>query len=206
VCSSGVFELKIHYSTDQGSIFSSAPIRVPFKVKLLGKFSLKFEVWNETSSEQSTENQNNLITQLVTNCRLATRESVYQGGKHKMRSAYHVICDKHQHDNSSSQYCRPRDDTFGHYTCNSSGSRICLEGWNGEYCTEPICLSGCSKEHGYCDTPGECSCREGWRGPLCDECKIHPVCLHGTCSQPWQCNCKEGWGGLFCDQDLKRRD
>ncbi|KAI4886490.1 hypothetical protein NFI96_024859, partial [Prochilodus magdalenae] len=244
VCSSGVFELKVHafrsaralcpraddcriffrvclkhsqdvilpeppctygtgvtepFSADQSSISSSAPIRVPFNFKWPGTFSLIIEAWSaESSSEQSTENQNNLITRLATKRTLATGEDSAQD----VHYSYHVICDEHHYGDSCSDYCRPRDDTFGHYTCDSTGSRICLEGWNGEYCTEPICLSGCSKEHGYCDTPGECKCRLGWQGPLCDECQRYPGCLHGTCNQPWQCDCKEGWGGLFCNQDL----
>ncbi|XP_036417060.1 delta-like protein C [Colossoma macropomum] len=193
------------FSADQ--ISSSDPIRVPFNFKWPGTFSLIIEAWSaESSSEQSTENQNNLITRLATKRTLAIGEEsaqdVHQGEQSEMHYSYHVVCDEHYYGDSCSDYCRPRDDTFGHFTCDATGSRICLEGWKGDYCTEPICLSGCSEEHGYCETPGECKCRLGWQGPLCDECQRHPGCLHGTCSQPWQCNCKEGWGGLFCNQDL----
>ncbi|XP_066519508.1 delta-like protein C [Hoplias malabaricus] len=195
------------FRTDHSSISNSAPIRVPFQFKWPGTFSLIIEVWSaESSSVQSTENQSNLISRLATKRTLAIGEEpaqdVHQGEQSVLRYSYYVACDEHYYGDSCSDYCRPRNDTFGHFTCDSTGNRMCVEGWKGDYCTEPICSSGCSEEHGYCTNPGECMCRLGWQGSLCDECTRHPGCLHGTCSQPWQCNCKEGWGGLFCNQDL----
>ncbi|KAJ8280697.1 hypothetical protein GJAV_G00057890 [Gymnothorax javanicus] len=191
---------------DQGSISKSAPIKVPFHFKWPGTFSLILEAWNADSTEQSTENHDNLISRLATRRRLAVNEDWSQdvnfGEQSELRYSYHVVCDEHYYGNSCSNYCRPRNDTFGHYTCDGSGNRVCLTGWEGQYCSEPICSSGCSDKHGYCESPGECKCRLGWEGPLCDECMRYPGCLHGTCGQPWQCNCKEGWGGLFCNQDL----
>ncbi|XP_010892156.1 delta-like protein C [Esox lucius] len=195
------------FSADESSISSSAPIRVPFHFKWPGTFSLIIEAWNAESSDgQSTENQNNLISRLATRRRLAIGEDwsqdVHFGEQSELRYSYHVVCDEYYHGDSCSDYCRPRDDPFGHYTCDAAGSRMCMSGWKGEYCAKPICSSGCSEKHGYCEAPGECKCRLGWQGPLCDECVRYPGCLHGTCGEPWQCNCKEGWGGLFCNQDL----
>ncbi|XP_072548169.1 delta-like protein C [Salminus brasiliensis] len=191
---------------DPSSISSSAPIRVPFSYKWPGTFSLIIEALRvESSSEQSTENPDDVLICLATKRTLAVGNStqdVHIKDQSKLSYSYHVACDEHYYGDSCSYYCRPRNDTFGHYTCDSTGNRICLEGWKGDYCSQPICSSGCSEEHGYCETPGECKCRLGWQGPLCDECQRYPGCLHGTCNQPWQCICKEGWGGLFCNQDL----
>ncbi|XP_033848474.1 delta-like protein C [Acipenser ruthenus] len=193
-------------SADQSSISRTASIRVPFHFKWPGTFSLIIEAWNAESGEPSTENPSNLISRLATRRRLAVGEDwsqdVHFGEQSELRYSYHVVCDDHYYGDSCSDYCRPRDDTFGHYTCNEAGNRACLTGWRGEYCSEPICASGCSDRHGYCERPGECKCRIGWQGRLCDECVRYPGCLHGTCGQPWQCNCQEGWGGLFCNQDL----
>uniref|UniRef100_A0A8C0GWR9 Delta-like protein n=1 Tax=Chelonoidis abingdonii TaxID=106734 RepID=A0A8C0GWR9_CHEAB len=148
----------------------------------------------------------NLISRLATRRRLAVGEDwsqdVQLGEQSELRYSYHVLCDEHYYGEGCSDYCRPRDDPFGHYACDELGARVCLPGWRGEYCSEAICLPGCSEGHGYCERPGECKCRIGWQGRLCDECVRYPGCLHGTCSQPWQCNCREGWGGLFCNQDL----
>ncbi|XP_058270476.1 delta-like protein C [Hemibagrus wyckioides] len=194
-------------SADPSSIASSAPIKINFTFKWPSKFSVIIEAWHaDASSEQSTENQSNRISLLATKRSLTAGENSLQderlGEKSELRYSYHVMCDEFYYGESCSDYCRPRNDTFGHYTCDSAGQRICLSGWKGEYCTEPICSPGCSEKNGDCKTPGECKCRLGWQGPLCDECQRHPGCVHGTCDQPFQCNCKEGWGGLFCDQDL----
>lgn len=32
--------------------------------------------------------------------------------------------------------CRARDDFFGHYICDPSGSKVCMEGWTGPECKE----------------------------------------------------------------------
>ncbi|CAK6968453.1 delta-like protein B [Scomber scombrus] len=191
---------------DQTSISSSAPIRVPFHFKWPGTFSLIIEAWNAESPTEYTDNQNNLVSRLATRRRLAIGEDwsqdVHFGEQSELRYSYHVFCDEYYFGDGCADYCRPRDDTLGHYTCDEEGNRICLEGWKGNYCSEPICSADCSEKHGYCEAPGGCTCRMGWQGPSCNECVRYPGCLHGTCSQPWQCNCKEGWGGLFCDQDL----
>ncbi|KAG7253751.1 hypothetical protein CRUP_004613, partial [Coryphaenoides rupestris] len=171
---------------DHTSISSSDPIRVPFHFKWPGTFSLIIEAWNAE--------------------RLAIGEDwsqdVHFGEQSELRYSYHVFCDEFYFGDGCAEYCRPRDDTLGHYTCGEEGNRICLDGWKGNYCSEPICSADCSEKHGYCEAPGGCKCRMGWQGPSCGECVRYPGCLHGTCGQPWQCNCQEGWGGLFCDQDL----
>ncbi|XP_061916724.1 delta-like protein C [Entelurus aequoreus] len=195
------------FGADAESISGSAPIRVPFPFKWPGTFSLIIEAWNaESSGLDSTEKPNNLISRLATRRKLAVgaewSQDVHSGEQSELRYSYHVVCNEHYHGNACSAYCRPRNDTFGHYTCDQDGRRHCHVGWTGDYCSDPVCAAGCSGEHGYCEEPGECVCRQGWQGERCDECDRHPGCLHGTCQQPWQCNCKEGWGGLYCDQDL----
>ncbi|KAF7242249.1 Delta-like protein C, partial [Varanus komodoensis] len=190
----------------RSAVATSRPIRVPFHFKWPGTFSLIIESWRAESGEPSTEDAQKLISRLATRRRLAVGEDwsqdVQLGDQSELRYSYHVTCDEHYYGESCSDYCRPRDDTFGHYACDELGSRICLAGWQGEYCSEPICLPGCSPRHGHCEKPGECQCRLGWQGRLCDECVRYPGCLHGACAQPWQCHCREGWGGLFCSQDL----
>ncbi|NXV26428.1 DLL4 protein, partial [Rissa tridactyla] len=129
-------------------------------------------------------------------------QDVQSGPQTQLRYAYRVVCSENYYGESCSRLCKRRDDRFGHYVCEADGSLACLPGWTGEYCTEPICLSGCTEQNGYCNKPGECICRPGWQGRYCDECIPHIGCRHGTCKTQWQCICDEGWGGLFCDQDL----
>ncbi|KAM4641556.1 delta-like protein 3 [Discoglossus pictus] len=191
---------------EAGAIAASLPIRVPFHFKWPGTFSLIIESWGASSSEKSTDNPQNMLSRLATRRRLSVGEDwsqdIHLGQQSELRYSYHVTCDDHYYGDSCSDYCRPRDDTFGHYACDQEGKRLCLPGWTGEYCAEPICLSGCSESHGFCEVPGECKCRMGWQGRSCDECARYPGCLHGSCSQPFECTCQEGWGGLFCNQDL----
>ncbi|XP_032821161.1 uncharacterized protein LOC116948523 [Petromyzon marinus] len=183
------------------------PIRLPFPFKWPGTFSLIIEAWHTNSTERlTTDDPGRLLSRLATQRHLyageAWAQDVHTSSRTELKYAYRVLCDEHYFGDSCSTFCRPRRDNFGHYACDEAGRRVCLPGWRGNYCTDPICLAGCSPQHGQCDQPGECKCHVGWQGRHCDECIRHPGCVHGSCHQPWKCNCQEGWGGLFCDQDL----
>ena len=54
---------------------------------------------------------------------------------------YRVICDEFYYSNSCAQICRHRNDNFGHYVCDETGSKVCLPGWQGEFCQEGSTLS-----------------------------------------------------------------
>uniref|UniRef100_UPI00358F4C93 protein jagged-1b-like n=1 Tax=Myxine glutinosa TaxID=7769 RepID=UPI00358F4C93 len=113
-----------------------------------------------------------------------------------------VRCENHYYGFSCNRLCRPRDDFFGHYTCDLNGNKACVDGWMGEECNQAVCKQGCESTHGYCDAPNICKCQYGWQGSYCDQCIPYPGCVHGTCRDPWQCNCETNWGGLLCDKDL----
>lgn len=120
--------------------------------------------------------------------------------------SYRMVCEQNYYGNSCSRLCIPRNDAFGHYSCDSNGNRVCLPGWSNvaSYCTTAVCRVGCHPNHGSCqDRPNECNCADGWQGANCSECKPHPACHRGTCTQPWECNCYAGWGGKYCDLDLE---
>lgn len=53
---------------------------------------------------------------------------------------FRVTCDTHYYGKGCADLCRPRDDQFGHYTCSSTGSIVCLSGWQGDYCTKRKCF------------------------------------------------------------------
>uniref|UniRef100_A0AAR2J0F1 Delta-like protein n=1 Tax=Pygocentrus nattereri TaxID=42514 RepID=A0AAR2J0F1_PYGNA len=113
-----------------------------------------------------------------------------------------VTCEEHYYGFGCNKFCRPRDEFFGHYTCDQNGNKTCLEGWMGPDCNTAICRQGCSIEHGSCKLPGDCDCLYGWQGLYCDKCIPHPGCVHGTCVEPWQCLCDTNWGGQLCNKDL----
>uniref|UniRef100_T1JH02 Delta-like protein n=1 Tax=Strigamia maritima TaxID=126957 RepID=T1JH02_STRMM len=67
-----------------------------------------------------------------------------------------VLCDPHYYNATCTKFCRPRDDYFGHYTCDSNGDKVCVPGWMSTNCDKAMCKPGCNSIHGYCDTPGDC--------------------------------------------------
>lgn len=66
-------------------------------------------------------------------------QDVQFGNQSELRYSYHVVCNDHYYGSACSAYCRPRNDTFGHFTCDDDGNRHCLEGWMGEYCGTRKC-------------------------------------------------------------------
>lgn len=114
--------------------------------------------------------------------------------------SYRVTCQSNYYGDQCNILCRPRDDVYGHYTCSQRGNVVCLPGWQGSYCLEPICSPGCHTNQGNCSRPNECNCRFGWQGAACEQCVRYPGCVHGSCSKPHECICEEGWGGLLCNE------
>ncbi|XP_063296528.1 delta-like protein 4 [Pelobates fuscus] len=182
------------------------PIRLPFNFTWPKTFSLIIEAVHSPAVVRGSNLEERLISQFAIqkplNVSSEWTRDVQIDKQIQLRYSYRVVCSEHYYGESCSRLCKPRDDRFGHYICEADGSISCLKGWKGEYCSEPICMDGCSDQNGYCNKPGECTCRPGWQGGFCNECIPHNGCRHGTCKIPWQCICDEGWGGLFCDQDL----
>lgn len=45
-------------------------------------------------------------------------------------------CDSNYYGPLCNKLCRARDDFFGHFNCDPSGSKVCMEGWMGPECKE----------------------------------------------------------------------
>ncbi|KAH9424790.1 Jag1p [Dermatophagoides pteronyssinus] len=184
-------------------------IRIPFSFRWIGSFSFTIQLAdnNQWSSSSSSS--------LSTMDRFIVEDEFAIPGKHWKYRTFHasdgriisirfrIDCDHYYHSDDCATFCRERNDTFGHYSCESkNGHKQCLYGWKGENCDKPKCRNGCNEMHGFCELPDECQCRSGWRGKNCNECVPYPGCLHGYCVSPFQCICKQNWGGILCDQDL----
>ena len=63
-------------------------------------------------------------------------QDAHVGNHSELRYSYHVVCNEFYHGEACSDYCRPRNDTFGHFHCDGEGRRVCQEGWSGEYCSD----------------------------------------------------------------------
>ncbi|NP_001158418.1 delta protein precursor [Saccoglossus kowalevskii] len=192
------------------------PIRLPFTFRWPGTFSLVIEAFHSVEVGPNgfpyPGSPRSLIARLATQRFAAVgfewNTEVYssEDTDSELHYSYRIVCDEHYFGEECSDFCRPRDDNLGHYTCDAFGNKVCLPGWGGdsveEYCSVPICKEGCHEQHGSCDSPGECTCMFGYEGEYCDECIVYPGCQHGYCTQPYVCICYEGWGGQLCNQDL----
>ena len=47
-----------------------------------------------------------------------------------------VRCDENYYSPTCNKFCRPRNDFFGHYTCDQYGNKACMDGWMGKECKE----------------------------------------------------------------------
>jgi jagged-like protein len=51
-----------------------------------------------------------------------------------------VVCDVHYYNTTCTKFCRPRNDFFGHYTCDSHGDKVCLESFALHLKKKPHCI------------------------------------------------------------------
>ncbi|XP_031565278.1 delta-like protein 1 isoform X2 [Actinia tenebrosa] len=195
------------YNDSSFILTSNNVARFPFTPNWPGSFSLKVTAKVAGSS-------NTIIEALINTpsygaslewSNFTQDVNTTNGFKIKLNLSYRFICAPNNFGANCSKACTPRNDQFGHFTCDANGNIVCLPGWGGhpsdKYCENPICNPDCGK-NGRCVGPNTCSCSQGWRGPTCSECEVYPGCVHGTCKSEWQCNCMSGWGGLYCDLEL----
>ncbi|XP_029427352.1 protein jagged-2-like [Rhinatrema bivittatum] len=185
---------------------SMGRILIPFQYAWPKSYSLILEAWDLDNGTASDPGDGLLIEQVTHSGMLSPGEhwqSFRSDGRGTlMEYKIRVRCDENYYGPSCNKLCRHRDDYFGHYSCDVSGNKVCLNGWTGPECKEATCRQGCHETHGFCKVPGECRCHYGWKGQNCDECIPFPGCVHGTCFEPWKCVCDTNWGGLLCDKDL----
>ncbi|XP_073419759.1 tenascin-R isoform X2 [Dendrobates tinctorius] len=78
----------------------------------------------------------------------------------------------------------------------SLDSCVCIQGWGGEDCSEPLCPLGCSGK-GTC-IEGICVCEPDYTGEWCTDLLCPEECSpHGHC-QDGQCVCQEPYTGIGC--------
>ncbi|XP_060113752.1 protein jagged-1b-like [Heteronotia binoei] len=170
-------------------------------------YSLVLEAWHAANvSDVTTQGAGQLMERVTRSGMLNPGEGWedlwHHGRGTSLEYRVRVRCQEYYYGPMCNLLCRPRDDFFGHHSCDSAGNKVCLDGWTGDECTQAICRPGCHEMHGFCEEPNECRCHYGWTGPLCDKCILFPGCVHGSCSEPWKCNCETNWGGLLCDKNL----
>ncbi|XP_037087468.1 protein jagged-2-like [Pollicipes pollicipes] len=182
---------------------ANATLRLPFTFSWMRYFTLILEALDNVGGQQATEVIEQTSYSGIIRPSSAWHTLTHNGNAAKITYRIRVQCDDNYFNSTCTKLCRPRDDQFGHYTCNSNGDKVCRDGWMGTNCETAICKKGCHPVNGHCDRPQECRCEPGWRGEFCDECLPYPGCKHGFCNgKPWLCNCELNWGGILCEQDL----
>ena len=110
----------------------------------------------------------------------------------RLGASYKVSCADNFYTPDCSVFCLARNDAQGHYTCDSQGNTVCLEGFedptssctqpctSAEGCCEPIhccweyfhafiaSLSATAPISGYCNASGNCICQNSYSGDNCD--------------------------------------
>ncbi|XP_007251067.3 protein jagged-1b [Astyanax mexicanus] len=193
----------VHHHGHEGS--EGGRIVIPFKYAWPKSFSLVIEVL-DYDNQTSEPGQEELIERVLLSSMLNPGElwQTYRHHGRQLSLEYRLRfrCEVNYYGPLCNHFCRVRDDFFGHFDCDVSGSKVCKDGWTGPECRQAVCKQGCNLAHASCSLPGECECHYGWKGDLCDECETFPGCDHGTCTEPWKCVCDTNWGGLLCDKDL----
>nr|XP_057912610.1 protein jagged-2b isoform X1 [Doryrhamphus excisus] len=195
----------LNFQNAKNKIDEAGKIVIPFQFAWPRTYTLIVEAWDWDNITR--HNDEELLIERAAHTGMVNpgdpwQTIPYDGPVARIIYRIRVRCDDNYYGNKCNKLCVPRDNYFGHYGCEQSGAKVCLEGWMGPDCRTAICKQGCNLLHGGCTAPGECKCKYGWQGQFCDECAVFPGCVHGTCSVPWQCNCERNWGGLLCDKDL----
>ena len=58
----------------------------------------------------------------------------YNGPAATISYKIRVICDTNYYGSQCNILCQPRNDSFGHYTCDENGRKVCMPGWRGNRC------------------------------------------------------------------------
>ena len=62
-----------------------------------------------------------------------SRYTFYYGGYYQIK--YRYMCNSYYYGSLCEDYCKAQnDDSNGHYTCSSTGGKICNNGWTGTNC------------------------------------------------------------------------
>ena len=104
--------------------------------------------------------------------------------------------------------CNDTDNCSGHYTCLSNGEKQCLDGWQGDDCTDllgdrqPRCINGMQQclNRGTCWIDESiCCCPDGFTGEACQDaiehCWSSPCRNGGVCYDfvaQYVCDCPNG--------------
>ncbi|KAK1785336.1 hypothetical protein P4O66_018714 [Electrophorus voltai] len=105
----------------------------------LKSFSLVIEVLDH-DNETSQPGQEELIARVLLSSMLNPGEQwqTYRYHGHQLSLEYRLRfrCHGNYYGPLCNQFCRARDDFFGHFNCDATGSKVCKDGWAGPECRQ----------------------------------------------------------------------
>ncbi|ROI33858.1 Delta-like protein 4 [Anabarilius grahami] len=210
------------FSIMGGGSFST-PNRLPFNFGWPGSFSLIIEAWHSPYADLpvDTYNPDLQISFFAIQRKLEVgadwSHDVQIWKQTELRYSYRFICNENYYGDSCSKKCTPRDDRFGHYTCNPDGQLSCLPGWKGEYCEERAEKDGRvnfvqSVENiqpvntAPVNSRGSATVKRAGV-----DCSVTKPCVNGaTCMNTGQgsytCTCQPGFTGVNCELEVRECD
>ncbi|XP_071124867.1 protein jagged-1a-like [Mytilus edulis] len=186
--------------------FELSTLLIRFQFSWPAVFTLVVDVRHDNDNHLSQNDSSQLIIRSIVSETIYPPSYWYTqttlGENKSIQYTYRVICDDNYYGAGCEVFCRSRNDSFGHYVCDQDGTKLCLPGWDGEFCQTAMCWDRCNMSHGFCYEPFQCSCFIGWEGESCDQCIRNPGCINGYCHEPWQCICNGDWTGKDCNIDI----
>lgn len=102
----------------------------------------------------------------------------YKGQTASIQYSVRVRCDRYYYGNKCNKQCRPRDDYFGHYTCDHFGNMQCMEGWTGSDCKKGVQVQVILVHNAYRE-------KERWRQLLWHVQQCNRVLFKSQQNQNW---------------------
>uniref|UniRef100_A0A915HRV6 Delta-like protein n=1 Tax=Romanomermis culicivorax TaxID=13658 RepID=A0A915HRV6_ROMCU len=143
-CTYGGTVIEWDDTKDDGQKFK--PLSFPFHFVWTGDLTFIIEVWHAPTGFKYANPDHRKVSQQLLLLRKAQRKTVAAGDQwtqeivrnsfSRLELQYRVSCDENYYGKDCAAYCKPRDDTFGHYSCSPVGRKVCVDGWRGEACNE----------------------------------------------------------------------
>ena len=99
-----------------------------------GRFQLYVQVWDvDTSTPDDKVNDIYIQNHLPVNSSWTQQYTIYGSSNYGtvwIRLSFRVQCDSNYYGSDCATYCVPMNNSNGHYTCGSTGQKICRSGWS----------------------------------------------------------------------------
>jgi hypothetical protein len=105
----------------------SNPVDIPAAGHWPGNFGLTVEVFESSTSLITKFPGHDESMAPVSNS--YTNISLMDSLRRHLDLRWRILCATDYYGDDCSVYCKPRDDTDGHYTCNSNGTKECRVGY-----------------------------------------------------------------------------